>query len=255
MIAVVEGVGVGLFGLLIGSFLNVCIHRLPRHESIVSPRSHCPSCANALRWYDNVPVVSFVALGGRCRQCHLPISPIYPLVEVVTGGLFALQYAVIGFESLLAARLLFTGAMIVLFVVDLTHRLLPNAITLPGVLVGLVCSSFLSPGWVSAGIGTVAGAGSLLLISEAYFRVRGEQGLGMGDVKMLAMVGAFLGWPLMLLTLLLASLLGSVVGFAMLASSRGDLQYPLPFGSFLAVAAVTATVCGEPLIAWYLSLY
>ena len=250
-----QGVLLALFGLVVGSFLNVCIHRLPRGGSIVNPPSHCPSCGQSLRWFDNVPVGGYVMLRGRCRACGTSISPMYPAVEVVTSVLFVLQYAVVGFEPLLVARLVLVCAMIVLFMIDLQHRLLPNVITLPGVVVGLVFSLFLPPGWVDAVIGVVVGGGSLLAISEAYYRIRGEEGLGMGDVKMLAMIGAFLGWQSMLVTLLLASLLGSVVGIGMMASSRGDGKYALPLGSFLAVASIAATAVGEPFIAWYASFY
>ena len=240
-------------GLAVGSFLNVCIHRLPRHESLLWPSSHCPTCGRALRWFENVPVLSYVALGGRCRTCRVRISPVYPLVELVTPVLFVVQYWQLGWQPLLWVRLLFSCAMVVLFVVDLRHRILPNAITLPGTAVGLVLSIVVTGEWRDAVIGVVVGGGALFGLAEVYYRVRGEEGLGMGDVKMLAMIGAFLGWQLMFVALFLGSLLGSVVGIGMLALGLADPKYALPLGSFLAVGAMVAAVSGEPLIAWYLS--
>ena len=244
-----------VFGLIVGSFLNVCIHRLPRGGSIVNPPSHCPSCGRPLRWFDNVPVLGYVVLRGRCRTCGDSISPMYPAVEVATAALFLLQLWHVGWQPLLAARLAFSGAMLVLFVIDLRHRILPNVITIPGVVVGLAASVFVEPGWIDALLGAAVGSGALLAISEAYYRIRGEEGLGMGDVKMLGMIGAFLGWQLMLVTLLLASLLGSLVGLAVMALRRGASRYALPLGSFLAFAAIVATIVGEPFVAWYASFY
>ena len=243
------------FGLIIGSFLNVCIFRIPEGLSIVRPASRCRTCGHALAWFENIPVVSFVALGGRCRLCGESISFQYALVELVTAAVFAA--AVCRFQPgwLLASRLILASAMIVLFVIDLEHRILPNSITLPGIVAGVLFSLVTEPGWISSLIGLVAGGGALMAISEAYYRVRHEQGLGMGDVKMLAMIGAFVGWPLMLLTLVLSSLLGSVVGIAMIAARRGDLKYALPFGSFLAVATIAAILLGDPIIRWYASFY
>lgn len=249
------GLVVTLLGFAVGSFLNVCIYRLPRGESVVSPPSRCPSCGQGLRWFDNVPVLGWLLLRGRCRHCGEPISSMYPLVEATTGLVFALQYWQLGWQPLLAVRLLFAGAMIVLFVIDLQHRILPNVITLPGVVIGLAASLFLEPGLRSALLGVAAGAGVLWVVGEAYFRIRGEEGMGMGDVKMLAMVGAFLGWQQMLVTLLLASLTGSVVGGGMILLQRGNMKYALPLGSFLAAGALAATHIGRALLDWYVGFY
>ena len=243
------------FGLLVGSFLNVCIYRVPRGESIVWPASRCTDCGRNLAWYENVPVVSWLLLRGRCRTCGAAISSMYPLVELVTAVLFAASAALYGPSGLLAVRLAFGCALIVLFAIDLRLRVLPNVITLPGIAVGLVASWFLPPGWLSSLIGAAAGAGILFAIAEAYCRVRGQDGLGMGDVKMLAMVGAFLGWPLMILTLVFASFAGSIVGVTLIASGRGSMQAALPFGTFLAVGALVAAAAGDPILAWYLAFY
>ena len=227
-----------LFGLAIGSFLNVCIVRLQTGQSVVRPASHCRACKRNLLWFENVPVVSWLFLRGRCRTCLVPISLLFPLVELVTPLIFVLQYWYLGWSALLFVRLIFSSAMVVLFVIDLQSRVLPNIITLPGIVVGLLAAFALDLGWESSILGVLLGGGGLLLVAETYHRLRQEQGVGMGDVKMLAMIGAFLGWPLMFTTLLVASLLGSVVGIAIIVSGHGDSKYALPFGSFMAFSAV-----------------
>ena len=251
MTALVAGPLVALLGLAAGSFLNVCIHRLPRGASVVDPPSHCPACGRRIRWFDNVPIAGYLLLRGRCRACRAPISPVYPLVELVTPVLFLLQFQVLGCQPLLVPRLLFTAAMIVLFVVDLRHHVLPNVITLPGIAIGLVCSVGLEPGWFDALLGALGGGGSLLVIAEAYSRIRGQEGLGLGDVKMLAMIGAFLGWPLAFVTLAWASLLGATAGIGLLRFAGVGWRHPLPLGSFLAFAGVAASLVGGPFLDWY----
>jgi len=243
-----------LFGSVVGSFLNVCIHRLPRRQSVIWPASACPHCGRALSWYENIPIVSFVVLRGRCRSCSAAIHFRYPFVEALTAAMFAAAWWHYGPGLLLASRLLFGCALIVLFAIDLEHHLLPNAITLPGIAVGLAFSLVTEPGWRSAMLGVLAGGGSLFVIAEAYYRLRHEEGLGMGDVKMLAMIGAFVGWKLTLLTLMMASLAGSVIGLALIATGRGGMKYALPFGTFLALGAATAATAGPALLDWYLGL-
>jgi leader peptidase (prepilin peptidase)/N-methyltransferase len=179
----------------------------------------------------------------------------YPLVEAATAATFLLLYWWYGWQPLLATRWLFSAAMIVLFMIDLHHRILPNGITLPGIAVGFVCSVFLPPGWWSSLVGLALGGGVLLAIGELYYRIRGEEGLGMGDVKMLAMIGAFLGWRLTIVTLVFSSFLGSAVGLGLIATGRGSMKYALPFGTFLAVAAVVSALVGEAILTWYLTFY
>ena len=242
-------------GLVAGSFLNVCIHRLPRGESVVAPPSRCPACGRRLRWFENVPLASWAALRGRCRTCRAAISPIYPLVEAGAALVFALQYWQLGWQPLLAVRLLFAASMIVLAVIDLRHRILPNVITLPGVGIGVACSLWGEPGWSASVVGAVAGWSILRAVAEAWFRLRGYEGMGLGDAKMLAMIGAFLGWRHMLVSLLVASVSGSLVGGAMVAASRDNLKYALPFGSFLAFGALLSTHVADPLLHWYLGRF
>ena len=242
-------------GLAVGSFLNVCIHRLPRHASIMRPRSRCPQCDYELRWSDNIPVVSYALLRGRCRQCGTRISVRYPIVEVLTLAVFLLHYAVFGWSALLAVRLIFACALIVLFAIDLEHHLLPDAITLPGIAAGLIFSLVVPPGIVDSFIGTIVGGGVLWAIGEAYYRFAGQEGMGGGDVKMLAMVGAFLGWKLVIVTLFLSSILGSVIGLVVIASRRGGMKYALPYGTFIALGALVASLYGEQIVNWYVGLY
>jgi leader peptidase (prepilin peptidase)/N-methyltransferase len=242
-------------GLAVGSFLNVCIHRVPRRASIVRPRSRCPHCDYELRWYDNIPIVSYAMLGGRCRRCRERIGLRYPAVELITLGVFVLHYLVFGLSALLAVRLLFACALIALFAIDLEHKLLPDAITLPGVAAGLIFSLVLPPGVVNALIGALVGGGVLWLIGEAYYRFSGQEGMGGGDVKMLAMVGAFLGWKLVIVTLFLSSILGSLIGMAVIATRRGGMKYALPYGTFIALGALVASLYGDQIVDWYVGLY
>jgi leader peptidase (prepilin peptidase)/N-methyltransferase len=244
-----------MFGTAVGSFLNVCIYRLPLRKSLMWPGSQCPHCETPVKPYDNIPIFAYVWLRGRCRNCRAPFSIQYPIVELVTGAVFLAAYLLVDSRALLIQRLLFACSMIVLFVIDLEHRILPDVITLPGIVVGFVFSFFLPPGWRDSLIGIVLGGGSLWLMGELYFRVRHEEGMGFGDVKMLAMIGAFLGWKLMLLTLVLSSFIGSLVGVAMIVSNRGDMKYALPFGTFLAIGAIVAATVGDRVITWYASFY
>jgi leader peptidase (prepilin peptidase)/N-methyltransferase len=245
----------GILGLSVGSFLNVCIYRLPRKGSLVQPRSNCPNCGYVLRWIDNIPFLSYVLLGGRCRKCRQSISIRYPIVELVTSAVFIAHYLVFGLDIILVPRLLFACILIVLFAIDLEHHLLPNVITLPGIVVGLAFSAMLPPGLVNALLGVVAGGGILWVIGEAYYRYSGQEGMGGGDVKMLAMIGAFLGWKLVILTLVLSSFLGAIIGVLVIAIRRGGMKYALPYGTFLSLAALTASLVGSQIVDWYLSLY
>lgn len=253
-----ETVGLTLLvvaGLCVGSFLNVCIHRLPRGGSLLRPPSRCPGCEYELRWYDNIPVISYALLRGRCRQCRARISLRYPIVELLTAAVFVLHYAVFGWTALMVVRLLFACALIVLFAIDLEHQILPNVITLPGLAAGLVFSLVFPPGVLDAVLGALIGGGVLWLIGEAYYRFAGQEGMGGGDVKMLAMVGAFLGWKLVLVTLILSSIAGSLFGLLVILSKRGSLKQALPYGTFLALGALLASLVGERIVDWYVGLY
>lgn len=265
-----------IFGLIVGSFLNVVIHRLPRKESIVFPGSRCPKCGHQVRPYDNIPVLSYVILGGRCRDCKAAISPLYPAVELLTATLFLALFLRNGLTPALVAELAFVGLIVPLVFIDLEHKILPNLITYPGfvamVLVRVVVPDpevlestrtlFGLAGWPQGGValvgsalGALAGGGSLWLVRELYYRVRHAEGMGLGDVKMMLMVGAFLGWQLTLVTIFIATLLGSVVGIAVIKLRGGTLKLEIPFGVFLGPASLVAMFFGRELITWYMGQF
>jgi len=247
---------VGAIGLAIGSFLNVCIGRLPAGESVVSPGSRCPSCRVAIAWYDNVPVVSYLVLRGRCRACRARISFRYPATEIATAGLFVIQALLFGDDlALLVQRLLLTAMLIVLFGTDLETQRLPNVITLPGIAIGAACSLVLPPGIQDSLLGIALGGGVLLAIRWGWKKATGVDGMGLGDVKMLAMVGAFLGWRNVVVVLFLSSIVGAVVGVTVTAVKGRSLTERIPFGTFLALAAYVASLAGEQMMAWYLSSF
>lgn len=242
-----------LVGLVVGSFLNVCIGRLPAGESIVWPGSRCPSCRAPIAWYDNIPVLSYLLLGGRCRACRAPISLRYPLVEVGTALGFVLQGVAVGHDlPLLVAHLILTAMLVVLFGTDLETQRLPNVITIPGLVVGIAFSLFLPPGLVDSLYGVALGGGILLLIRSGWRAATGVDGMGLGDVKMLAMVGAFLGWRQVIVVLFFSSLGGAAVGVGLATVRRKSLQSKLPFGTFIALSAFAASIVGEAVLTWYL---
>jgi leader peptidase (prepilin peptidase)/N-methyltransferase len=239
-------------GALLGSFINVVIYRLPRGLSLVWPGSHCPRCGKSIAAYDNLPIVSFLLLRGRCRRCRMPISPRYPLVEALGAALtlgIALQ-AGNGLGALIG--LVFALALLAVLFIDYDFQIIPDVITLPGIALGLL-ATLLSPLSIRDSLlGVVIGGGGLFLVAAAYHRVARREGLGMGDVKLMAMVGAFLGWRGAVATLVLGSLAGSLVGGVLIASRRGSRHTALPFGSFLAPAAWAALLFGEWLWRAYL---
>lgn len=244
---------VTLCGLCLGSFLNVCIHRLPLKQSVVSPPSRCPGCGSLLRWFDNIPILSYAALRGRCRACRNPIPLQYPIVEAVTAALFLLHFWALGPTPLFAVRVAFACALLVLFMIDLEHQILPDRITLPGIVAGFACSWVLPPGPLMSLLGILLGGGLLWAIAEIWLRLRKVDAMGFGDVKMLAMIGACLGVELMALTFVLSSMIGGVVAGAMMVTRRADLATRVPYGTMLAVGALVASLYGDALIGWYLS--
>src|ERR1700683_4675899 len=265
-----------VLGLLIGSFLNVCILRIPGGKSIVMPASACPKCGAPIRPYDNIPVLSYLFLHGKCRSCKTPISPMYPLVESITGILFVACYVAFGLSVETLKWSVFSAIMVVLVFTDLRERLLPDVVNYTGFALGLALSFFAKPTdgtalWIAnhlfdfpppapvlsfadAILGAAIGSGLLWLVAEAYFRLRGREGMGFGDVKMLLRAGAFLGLKRTLLTVLVGSVLGSVLGLAFMLARRKESDYELPFGSFLGMAAVLVMFFGTPVVNWYLSL-
>jgi leader peptidase (prepilin peptidase)/N-methyltransferase len=265
-----------IIGLIVGSFLNVCIVRLPRGGSIVTPPSHCPSCQSRVRFYDNIPVISFLVLRGRCRSCGEPISWQYPLVELMN----ALVYVWIVHEFWLGGEavlmMLLCSSLIVITFIDLEHLIIPDIITLPGMLVGLsIAPLFMYPlgdplpfrldllfphagpyltGFLNSLIGLLLGGGPLLAIGWIWEKLRHVEAMGGGDVKLMGMVGSFLGWKGALLTIMLGALAGSVIGIALIALKRHERGNYIPFGPFLAAGAVASAFYGPDIVLWYLGL-
>lgn len=268
----------GVFGAIIGSFLNVVIHRVPLEESIVFPNSRCPSCGAVIAFYDNIPVVSFVALRAKCRHCKEHISFRYPAIELLTAALFIVVAWHDGLSAALPFDLVFASALLALVFIDAEHMILPNVITYPGIVFALlarIAIPYLTgtphfddlpslaqgalsdlPIWVAslAGglIGALIGGGSLWLMGWTWEKLRGIEAMGLGDVKMMFMVGAYLGWRLTILTIFVGVLTGSVIGILLMARQRErNMQMLLPFGVFLGLGAIAALLFGAPLVEWY----
>jgi len=260
-----------LFGLLIGSFLNVCIYRWPLDLSVVRPRSHCPACEAPIAWYDNVPLLSFAILRGRCRHCQAHISPRYPLVELLTGGLFFLMVHRYGLTPMAGKMCAFCAMMLVLLFTDLEQRILPDEITVWGTVAGLVFALFVptpdvatlllgvvglgSSGWITrlAAATLAAGlpSGILWFAGLMYRKVRHREGLGFGDVKMVALLGCYLGLDVGMSVLVLGSLAGAVLGLGYIKATHKDpATYELPFGTFLSASALLVVVFSRPLFGW-----
>jgi leader peptidase (prepilin peptidase) / N-methyltransferase len=265
-----------LFGLVIGSFLNVCIYRIPLGKSVVFPGSSCPGCGKPIRPYDNIPILSYLLLRGKCRSCGTSISIQYPLVELLTGASFYACAATWGFASPTYVNTLLLSIVIILIFTDFHHQILPNVLTLPGIIAGILLSPFQSVSfysfdilslkaasvlwphdpkaalpWTGSLVGAIIGGGMLLVVAWAYEKLRKRQGLGMGDVKMVAMVGAFLGFPLAILTILLGSLLGTLVGVFLMLFRNANLQTKLALGVFLGISTAICIFFGLPFLHWY----
>ncbi len=244
-----------LFGAVIGSFLNVCIYRLPREESVAWPGSRCPSCRRAIAVYDNIPIVSYLLLRGRCRHCHAPIAMQYPLVEAVNALGYLGVFWMFGFtaEAWIYAGLV--SALIVVTGTDLSHTMIPDTVTLPGIILGILCGAlFLPIGIADSLLGVLVGGGILWFLAWISPYVFGKEGMGGGDIKLMAMVGAFVGWQPALLAIMIGSFLGSVVGGGLILTGIMKREQYIPFGPFLAVGSLLALFFHQPLFDWYWSL-
>jgi len=240
-------------GCCLGSFLNVCIYRLPRSLSIAFPRSFCPHCQAPIRAYDNIPLLSYLLLGGRCRMCRTGISWRYPLVEALTGGVALGLFIKFGPSFLFFSTLAFAAALIVITFIDLDHRIIPDVISLPGIAVGFLLAVFGSVVTIKESlIGIAVGGGSLYLVAFSYQLLTKREGMGGGDVKLLAMIGAWLGWKAILFTLFFASLSGTFIGGGAMLIQKEGRHYAIPFGPFLAFSALAYIFIGSQLINWYL---
>ncbi|MCX8027566.1 MAG: prepilin peptidase [Thermodesulfovibrionales bacterium] len=253
---IVEIVGVVILGLVVGSFLNVCIYRLPRGMGIITPPSSCPHCASRIKPYDNIPLVSYIILGGKCRYCKGNISIRYPLVELSNAILYLLCYQTFGFGLYLPIIFAFVSSMIVITFIDLEFQIIPDVITLPGIIIGLISASLIFPdpfdklhntGFLNSIIGILGGGGFFLLVA-----IISRGGMGGGDIKMIAMVGAFLGYKGVLLTILFGSLIGSLVGIGLMIFKGKDRKTKVPFGPFLALGCLLTLFYGDKIMHLYL---
>ncbi len=265
-----------IFGLIVGSFLNVCIVRLPRGRSIVNPPSHCPRCRERIRFYDNIPLISYLLLRGKCRSCGEPISFRYPLVELLNGLLYVWIVREFWFGGETFLLMAFCSSLIVITFIDFDFQIIPDTITLPGILLGISIGPFFMSGlqeplpfhlsyliphawphlvtFLNSVIGMLCGALPLLAIGWVWEKLRHVEAMGGGDVKLMGMVGAFLGWKGALLTIMLGALSGSVVGLSLIALKRHKMDKVIPFGPFLALGAAATAFYGPDIVSWYLGL-
>jgi len=253
-----------LFGAAVGSFLNVCIYRLPRDRSIVFPPSACPECGSRIAPRDNIPIVGYLLLGGRCRSCKGSISWQYPAVELLNGLLTLFLFMKFQLSPTFFILFLFCSALVVVTFIDLEHQIIPDCISLPGIVVGFAASvllpwlgwedSLIGISWKDSLIGIVAGGGSLLVVAYGYQLLTKKEGMGGGDIKLLAMMGAFLGWQSVPFIIFSSSLVGSVVGVSLMMARKKDSQLPIPFGPSLVFGALLFIFFGRQLISWYLGL-
>jgi leader peptidase (prepilin peptidase)/N-methyltransferase len=244
-----------VLGAVIGSFLNVCIRRLPAGESVVRPPSHCPHCGVRIRSRDNIPLLSYVLLRGRCRSCGAAIGLRYLMVEALTGVMLSVLVWRFDLSVWLIPYGIFAAALIVISFIDLDHQIIPDVISLPGIAVGLLFAAVgCGPPLLASVLGVLLGGGSLWAVAIGYHAFTGREGMGGGDIKMLAMIGAFLGWRGVLVTLLVGSFTGALVGVTLMVARGADSRIPIPFGPFLALGGVCALFCGDALVQWYLRL-
>ena len=243
-----------MFGMCIGSFLNVCIYRVPSSMSIINPsRSFCPRCNSSIPFYDNIPVFSYLWLKGRCRNCKEPIPLRYPLVELMTGILAIAILFMFGLTLESVVYFVFISALLVITFIDIDHKIIPDIITIPGIPIGLA-ASFVLPAMTfkSSLIGLLVGGGSLMLVAWIYSLVTRKEGMGGGDIKLLGMIGTFIGWKGVIFTIFAASLAGTLVGIIVMLQKRENLKFAIPFGPFLSIGAMSYIFFGEKVLFWYL---
>ncbi len=244
-----------LVGLALGSFMNVCIYRIPLEKSIISPSSSCPNCGKKIRFYDNIPLISYLLLLGRCRHCHHPISWRYPAVEAITGLLSLALFIRYGLSLQYLLFLLFAATLVTISFIDLDHQIIPDVLSIPGIVAGLAAAFI--PGnvsWFDSIIGIIGGGGTLFLVGLIYEKLTGKQGMGGGDVKLLAMIGAWMGWRSLPFVLLVSSLTGAIIGSVFLLAAGKGYRVRIPFGPFLSLGALFYIFFGPQLTNWYISL-
>ncbi|MDP3285827.1 MAG: prepilin peptidase [Desulfobacterales bacterium] len=245
-----------IFGLCIGSFMNVCIYRIPLSKSIVTPRSMCPGCNILISAYDNIPVMSYILLKGKCRNCGIPISLRYPLVETISGLTALAVFMRFGISAEGLIYFAFISALLVITFIDIDHRIIPDTISLPGIPIGFLLASLVLPSmnYKTSLAGILTGGGSLLAVAWIYNLITKKEGMGGGDIKLLAMIGAFTGWKGVLFTIFVASSAGTLAGIAVMLKTKKGMKLAVPFGPFLSIGAILYVFFGTDIISWYIKL-
>lgn len=255
MIEIITGFIIFTIGLVIGSFSNVCIYRIPRNESLVWPGSHCPKCSKQIKFYDNIPLISYIILKGKCRNCGEPIPLQYPIVELATGLFYLALYLFYGLQLIALVYMMLCSVLIIISFIDLKVEIIPDTISLPFIVIGFLLSFFLrniNP--LDSMLGIITGGGSLLLVAIFGSKLFKKEAMGGGDIKLAAMIGAFFGWKLTLLSLFLSFFLGSIIGIIVLAASKDKSNNIIPFGPFIALGAMISMFWGNAIIHWYLMI-
>ncbi len=255
MIEIITGFIIFTIGLVIGSFSNVCIYRIPRNESLVWPGSHCPKCSKQIKFYDNIPLISYIILKGKCRNCGEPIPLQYPIVELATGLFYLALYLFYGLQLIALVYMILCSVLIIISFIDLKVEIIPDTISLPFIVIGFLLSFFLrniNP--LDSMLGIITGGGSLLLVAIFGSKLFKKEAMGGGDIKLAAMIGAFFGWKLTLLSLFLSFFLGSIIGIIVLAASKDKSNNIIPFGPFIALGAMISMFWGNAIIHWYLMI-
>src|SRR5680860_1649963 len=242
-----------MLGLIVGSFSNVCIYRIPKNESIVYPASHCPKCSSKIKPYDNIPLLSYILLKGRCRNCKSKISIRYPIVELVTGLIYLIIYLIYGLSVQTLIYILLSSALIIIAFIDLDEEIVPDVISVPGIVIGFIISFFVPYiSFINSALGIVVGGGIILIIGLAGSVIFKKEAMGGGDVKLAAMIGAFLGWRYIIISLFLGFFLGALAGIILILSKIKKREDVIPFGPFIVLGSFITLFWGEKIISWYL---
>lgn len=242
-----------ILGLIVGSFSNVCIYRIPRNESIVYPASHCPKCRSPIKPFDNIPLLSYILLKGRCRNCKNKISIQYPIVEFLTGLIYLIIYLIYGLSVQTLIYIILSSALIIIAFIDLKEQMVPDVISLPGIVIGFILSFFVSYiSFINSALGVVVGGGIIIIIGLAGSLIFKKEAMGGGDVKLAAMIGAFLGWRYIIISLFLGFFLGALAGIILILSKIKKREDAIPFGPFIALGSIITLLWGKNIFLWYL---
>jgi len=242
-----------ILGLIVGSFSNVCIYRIPRNESIIYPASHCPKCCSKIKPVDNIPLLSYILLKGRCRNCKSKISIQYPIVEFLTGLTYLIIYLIYGLSIQSLIYIILSSALIIIAFIDLNEQIVPDVISLPGIIIGLILSFFVPYiTYANSSLGVVVGGGIILIIGLAGSALFKKEAMGGGDVKLAAMIGAFLGWRYIIISLFLGFFLGALAGIVLILSKIKSREDVVPFGPFIVLGSFITLLWGEKIISWYI---